>query len=256
MYANVARYYDLTHTALVEDIPYLLGLAAETGGPILELGCGSGRLLLPLLQAGHAVVGVDNSAEMLTMAQNKLAHLPAELAARAQLVAGDMRNLRLTDAAAGPFGLIVLPYNTAMHLSPGDLVQTLAGCKRYLAGNGRFLIDVSNPFTVAATPNDRMVTLENVLTDPETGDTVLQFASNWLDDVAQILHVTWLYDTTPVAGGPVSRTVAQFAYHYLFPHQWQMILADAGLNVQKMLGDYHKIPFMEESNRLIILAHP
>lgn len=252
MYDAIARTYDLTHAALVEDIPYLLALAAETGGPILELGCGSGRLLLPLLQAGHRVVGVDNSPQMLARAKAKLAQLPLTQAAQAQLVAGDMRHLALPGEAMGPFNLIVLPYNTAMHLSPGEIAQTLAGCKRYLAGNGRFLIDVANPFTVAATPNDRMLTLENVLSDPETGNRVVQFASNWLDDAAQILHVTWLYDASPAAGGPVSRTVAQFAYHYLFPHQWQMILADARLNLQRMAGDYAGNPFTEESDRLLL----
>ena len=53
MYDRLSRYYDLSHTALTDDIPFMLGLAAETGGPILELGCGSGRLLLPLAREGR-----------------------------------------------------------------------------------------------------------------------------------------------------------------------------------------------------------
>ncbi len=152
------------------------------------------------------------------------------------------------------FDLALLPYNTAMHLTPLKLAQTLRQVKKVVRQNGRFLIDVANPFIVAETPNDRMVTLENTLTDPETGNIVLQMAANWLDEAAQCLHVTWIYDTSPITGGSVSRTVAQFAYHYLFPHQWQMALADAGLHLWQVLGDYSGNPFEEDSERLLLVG--
>ncbi len=253
MYAAIAHYYDLTHAALTQDIPYVRQLAAQANGPVLELGCGSGRLLLPLLQAGHTVVGVDNSPEMLARARARLAQLPPAQAARARLVEADMRHLTLTEGN-GRFALILLPYNTAMHLSPADLGQTLRGIRQHLEENGRFLIDVANPLAVAATPNDRLLTLENLLPDPETGQVVAQFASNWLDDMGQTLHITWLYDAMPPAGGPIHRTIAQFTYHYLYPHQWQMALSEAGLRLQRMMGDYDGNPFTEESGRLLLLG--
>ena len=77
-YDAIARYYDLSHQSLVEDIPFLLRVAAETGGPALELGCGSGRLLVPLARAGYAVTGVDNSPEMLARAELRLAGEPGK----------------------------------------------------------------------------------------------------------------------------------------------------------------------------------
>lgn len=254
-YAAIARYYDLTHDALTEDIPFVLAQAGAPPANILELGCGTGRLMLPLLKAGHHVTGVDNSREMLARARVRLAALPPAMQERAAFYEQDMAALALPPKGP-PFDLALLPYNTAMHLAPSQLAQTLRRVKGVLRGNGRFLIDVANPFTVAATPNDRMLTLENVLADPETGDTVLQMAANWLDDAAQLLRVTWIYDASPAAGGSVLRTISQFAYHYLFPHQWQMALADAGLPVAKILGDYHETPFSEESNRLILFAYP
>ncbi len=253
MYAAIARYYDLTHATLTQDIPFVLQLAAQANGPVLELGCGSGRLLLPLLQAGYAVVGVDNSPEMLARARARLAQLPAAQRARARLVEADMRHLTLPEEN-GRFALVLLPYNTAMHLSAADLGQTLRGIREHLAENGRFLIDVANPLAVAATPNDRLLTLENVLPDAETGQVVAQFASNWLDDAAQTLRITWLYDASPPAGGAVHRTIAQFTYHYLYPHQWQMALSEVGLRLRQMLGDYEGNPFTEESGRLLLLG--
>ncbi len=67
MYDQIARFYDLTHAELTADLPFVLQLASEAGGPILELGCGSGRLLLPLARAGHSVIGLDLSGAMLAM---------------------------------------------------------------------------------------------------------------------------------------------------------------------------------------------
>ena len=71
-YDELAEYYDLIHTHVKEDIPFYLSLAQETGGPILELGCGSGRTLLPLVKAGYEVVGLDNSRPMLQRAELRL----------------------------------------------------------------------------------------------------------------------------------------------------------------------------------------
>ncbi len=253
LYAQIARYYDLTHDALTEDISFVLAQAGTPPANILELGSGTGRLALPLLKAGHHVTGVDNSPEMLARARARLAALPPALQERVAFYEQDMAALMLPSDAP-PFDLVLLPYNTAMHLAPSQFTQTLRRVKGVLRGNGRFLIDVANPFTVAATPNDRMLTLENVLNDPETGDVVLQMAANWLDEADQLLHVTWIYDASPAVGGPVSRTITQFAYHYLLPHQWQMLVADAGLYLWQMLGDYAGNPFDEDSDRLLLLG--
>lgn len=254
IYEQIAHYYDLTHARLTEDIPYILQLARQSGGPALELGCGSGRLLIPLAQAGYTVLGVDNSPAMLARAQTRVQQLPPAQAARVQLLQADMTQLTLT--AAPPYGLALLPYNTAMHLTPPQLTQTLRRVQRYLGQNGRLLIDLANPFIVAATLNDHMVTLENVFTDPETGETIVQMASNRLDDEAQILHITWLYDASPAAGGAVQRTVVQADYHYWYPHQLEMALHDAGLRALRFSGDYADAPFDQESERLLLLAAP
>ncbi|MEZ4518635.1 MAG: class I SAM-dependent methyltransferase [Chloroflexota bacterium] len=76
MYDRLSRYYDLSHAALVDDIPFRLDLAQKADGPVLELGCGSGRLLLPLARAGYEITGVDNSPAMLAMAERQLRMSP------------------------------------------------------------------------------------------------------------------------------------------------------------------------------------
>ena len=73
MYATLARYYDQIHTTLTADVPFILKQVKKQGGPVLELGCGTGRLLFPLAEAGFPVTGVDNSSEMLNIARQRLA---------------------------------------------------------------------------------------------------------------------------------------------------------------------------------------
>lgn len=250
MYNQIARFYDLTHQYLTADIAYILRLAQSYGGPVLELGCGTGRILLPLARAGFAVTGVDNSPAMLALAQSKLAAEAAAVQARVTLLAGDMVQL----AVNGRFPLIIIPYNTFMHLTPAQMGQALAGVRGCLAANGRLFLDLANPFLVADTPNDRFVTLEAVVPDPQSGDTIVLTASNRLDAAAQQLHVTWLYDASPLTGGPVQRHVAQTDYHYLFPHQLELLLSEAGFHLTDLYGDYDHSPFSEDTDRLLLLC--
>lgn len=249
MYEQIARYYDLVHAQLGEDIGFILTLAGRTVGPVLELGCGTGRLLLPLTRAGHQLVGVDNSPAMLARAWQKLA--PEVASGRVRLIEGNMANFSLGEQQ---FGLVILPYNTFMHLTPAEMSQTLRNIRRCLAPAGQLLIDLANPFTIAQTPNDRFLTLEHNLHDPQTGQTVLVMASNWLNSEKQELTINWLYDACTPAGGPIHRTIAQTTYHYLYPHELELKLAENNLQLTHLYGHYNQSPFDEDSPRLLILA--
>lgn len=250
MYEQIASYYDLTHADLTEDIPFILRCAQLANGRILELGCGSGRLLRPLAQAGYTVTGVDNSATMLARARALLAAQPTAVAQRVTVQQMDMSHLALD----GRYALILIPYNTFMHLDSAQALATLKKAVAHAQPGGRLLIDLDNPFTIANSPEDHLLTLENLLTDPESGDLVVQMASNKLDTLEQCLHITWLYDRSPKLGGAVHRTVAQASYHYRYPHQLELMLQESGWGSVAFYGDYGRMPFDEESPRLLVEA--
>ncbi len=252
MYDRIARFYDLTHANLTADIPFILQLAAACDGAVLELGCGSGRLLLPLAQAGFQVTGVDVSAGMLARAKERLAAMETAVQQRVTLVEADMT--RLTLSPDSRFGLILIPYNTFMHLDAVQAVQALRQARHYLAENGRLLIDLPNPLDIASTPDDHLLSLENVLTDPDSGELIVHLASHQLDSANQILHITWIYDVSQPNGGAVNRTVAQAIYHYRYPHQMELLLQEAGFKLIQLFGNYDQSPYNEESERLLILA--
>lgn len=253
MYDRIARYYDLIHAGLTADIDFVLSLAGQARGSILELGCGTGRLLLPLARAGFNVTGVDKSAAMLARARNQLAAEADTVRARVNLVEAGMSDFELA-GEDGRYGLALIPFNTFMELDPKQMRGALARIGRYLQPEGHLFIDVANPVAVAQTPNDGVLTLEDTVVDPETGDLVLRLARNWLDDAGQILNITWIYDVTPAEGGAVHRTVIEAQYHYLYPHQLQLLLQDAGFKVESLSGGYDQIPFTEESERLLVVA--
>lgn len=255
MYDQIAHYYDLTHASLTEDIPFVLALARQAQGPVLELGCGSGRLLLPLAQAGITVTGLDNSPAMLARAQTQLTPEPESVQNRVTLVEGDMMGF----VVDGRFPLILISYNTFMHLDNSRALATLKQARRHLLAGGQLFIDLANPFTIADTPEDHLLSLENVLTDPATGDIILHLAANRLETAGQTLHITWIYDRSPASGGIVHRTIAQATYHYRYPHQMELLLQEAGFTHLTFLGDYDHSPFHEQSQRLLLLSqtnHP
>jgi SAM-dependent methyltransferase len=249
MYDDIARFYDLSHDRLTDDIPFVLRLAAATGGPVLEVGCGSGRLLLPLARAGIAVIGVDNSPEMLARAELRLAAEPEAVRARATLIAADARSLSLP--AGELFGLIVIGYNTFMHLDEAEAGATLQRLRPLLRSGGRLLIDVANPMALSMAADDPDFVLEDTLPDERSGRVVHQYTAYEAAPGEQAVDVTWVYE---VAGDGGTQTEARMRYHYLYPHQYDLLLTLAGFQLVALYGDYDGTAFDEESERLIVVA--
>lgn len=250
MYDKIASFYDLIHADLTEDVDFLLALADKIGGPILELGCGTGRILLPLARAGHVVTGLDRSTAMLARAKQKLIEEDELVRSRINIVQGDMRSIQLE---AG-FRLAIASYNTLMHLDGTTKIALLKNVRKHLQSGGTLYIDLDNPFEISDSNDDDLLILERTMSDPDTGDTIIQASSSWVDSDAQYRHITWLFDVSPQSGGPISRTIVETDYHYLFPHELEIVLVGAGFRLEALFGGYDKEPFSEESARLIALA--
>jgi SAM-dependent methyltransferase len=249
-YEQLARYYDLVHAELTADIGFILTQAARNRGPILELGCGSGRLLIPLARAGYQIVGIDNSPAMLDLARQKLAAEPPEVQDRVTLALADMTELNWESR----FAFIFVSYNTLMHLDSEQKRIVFKRIRRHLRSSGLFMIDVVNPLAAAQTPDDHLLTLERCFIDPESGQVVVQKAASWPDNERQILRVIWLFDSSAPDGGPVHRQLMQMDYHYLYPHELQMMLEETGFKLEALYGDYGESLFVEDSERLLLLA--
>jgi len=130
VYEKLARFYDLEHGELTADLVFYLHFARQANGPVLDAGCGTGRLLVPLVQAGISATGVDSSPAMLSVAGRKLG-------GQVTLIEGDMR----TVALSGRFALIIISINTFMHLlTIEDQRAALTNLARYLAPGGKIIV--------------------------------------------------------------------------------------------------------------------
>lgn len=222
-YDQIARYYDLSHDRLTDDIPFVLQNVMEVGGPVLEVGCGSGRLLVPLARAGFAVTGIDNSSEMLARAEVRLAAEPDEVRARTGLLAADVKSL--TSDVGGPFGLIVFGYNTFMHLDESAGAIALQRLRPLLRPGGRLLIDVANPMMLSMATDDPDFTLEDTLEDRGLGEIVRQYTAYQAIPGEQAVDVTWVYEVAKAGSsrGEWERIKVQLRYFYLYPHQYDLL---------------------------------
>jgi len=138
-YDRIARVYDPWSRSVVEDVPFYVEEAVRWGGPVLELGVGTGRIAVPVAASGVQVVGVDLSAGMLEVARERAAFAGVEL----DLRHGDMRD----PPVDGTFPLVTCPFRSLLHLeTDADRRAALRAVSRRLSpGNGRFVFDVFTP---------------------------------------------------------------------------------------------------------------
>ena len=236
--------YHAHHNRHLEDLPFWQELVFQQGDPVLELGCGTGRLLIPLAEAGYRLVGLDREAGMLAELQ---AHLPADCGGRVHLVQTDFLSMPL----ARRFPLIILPCNTLSTLPRrvvGSFFQRVAAS---LAAGGIFAASLPNPDLLADLNPLGEPAVEEIITHPETGHPI-QVSSAW-ERVGDRVTFHWIYDHL-LPDGQVERE--QFStQHELMPlADYRAALEASGLIVHAVYGDTDRSPHSPESPYLIFLA--
>ncbi|HIC90108.1 MAG TPA: class I SAM-dependent methyltransferase [Anaerolineae bacterium] len=249
-YDRFARFYDHDYNTFRADIPFFLGFAQRTGGPLLELACGTGRLLQPLAEAGYQITGVDISPAMLDRARQRLES--TGLSERVSLVQADMRDFELPDR----YALAFISINSFMHLETTvDQRQALRCWRRHLRPGGLLIIDLFNPNLRAFLEADGRLIVQKQWQDPETGATVVKQFARTLDTINQTLHITFIYDEL-FPDGTVRRTLAPFTMRYLWRPEAELLLEASGYELEAIYGSYDLEPLMNESERMIFVARP
>lgn len=244
-----ARYYDADYRNYDEDIDVILTLAAESGDPILELGCGTGRLLLPLAAQGHAATGVDVSPALLAIAAAKLRGLAP--GAQVELIEADMRHC---DLSRRDYGFVFCTSNTLMHLAePAGQMAALRNAHRHLRKGGALLIDLFNPDVMRLAAIDGLQELADHWRDEETGTQVIKWVVRMVDWAEQIQETIFIYEETLPDGGS-RRTICPFALRFLWRHEAELMLRAAGFAVEAVWGDFEGGAYDAASDHLILLG--
>jgi SAM-dependent methyltransferase len=245
-----ARYYDVDAGLETEDIPFYLAMARRTGGPVLEVACGTGRVLLPLARAGFDVVGLDISPAMLAIAREKVAS--AGLQRKVRLVLGDARDFDLGQR----FRFAFVALNSFMHLvDDEDQVRALRAIRRHLAPDGLLAIDLPNPETTLLGEASGQLIHEWTREAPDTGNQLLKLRSQRADTASQLLDLTFIYDEV-APDGQVRRTAIPFPLRYFHRREMLLLLEKCGFVVEAIYGSHELAEYEADSLKMIFVATP
>lgn len=241
-YKSIAELYD--HVVPYReraDIGFFVEAALESGGPVLEVGCGTGRVLIPTARAGVEISGLDLSADMLEICQNNLKAEPREIQARVKLVQADMRKFDL----AQKFKLVTLPFRPFQHLTTVEDQLACLGCiHSALAEGGKLILDIFNPSldSLVRTNFGEELAEEPEFSLPDGRKVIRRHMVRSRDVPNQINYVELIYYVTH-PDGHTERLVQAFPMRYLFRFEAEHLLARAGFEVEQLYSDYNKQPF-------------
>jgi SAM-dependent methyltransferase len=257
----IADYYDESPIVRgrLGDVAFYRDAAQEFGDPVLELGCGTGRITLALAEAGHRVTGLDISERMLQRCHQKRAGLLTAARERMHLVEGDMARFDLGEK----FSLVIIPFRPMQHLLEIDAqISCLQSVRRHLAEHGRrggerrgrLILDVFQ--TDAERMHDPAYQQEGLVSEYSTPDgrrvrimeRVTAFhRAEQRNDVEMIFYVT-------DARGKEERLVFAWTLRYFFRYEVEHLLARCGFRVSAVYGDFDRSPLGNASPEMIFVA--
>ena len=239
-----ARWYDPTHATRRNDAAFYRDLAREVGGPVLELGCGTGRVLLPIALDGLECTGLDGSPAMLDALRAK--QPPANL----RLVVAPMQDFDLGPAR---FRLVFSAFRPLQHLyTVEDQLACLACVRRHLAPHGVFAFDVFQPALARiALPEEPEYEEDRFA---EGGDEIVRLASVRRDIARQTQDVTIRFERRR-DGRVVGSESEHFRMRWYYRYELEHLLARAGFAVAALYGDFDRRPFDRDATEMVFLAH-
>jgi SAM-dependent methyltransferase len=241
-----ARLYDWEHDQYLVDVDVHVGFARRFGGPVLELACGSGRLLAPLARAGFAVTGVDSSAAMLDRARSRL----AAHSLGATLIQQRLESLRVE----GRFRTIIIGLDSfGLLLRRDDQLAALRAARAHVSHDGRLVLDVANGNLRGASEPPEELVHDLTMPDPETGRPITKFVLRRPRPSEQTDELMFFYDEQDERAF-LRRSMVELKLRWFTRFELELLLQAAGWQVDEVYGNYHLDEFGPDSDRLIVVA--
>jgi SAM-dependent methyltransferase len=234
--------YDTLMPASPDQRNFYMALAQHYSGPLLELACGSGQLIVPIAAAGFSAIGLDSSAEMLEAAKRRAAASGAQV----RWVHGDMRNFDLGER----FPLIFVARNSLLHLSePEDFGAFFSSVRRHLNPGGVLAFDIFNPSLpmLCRRAGERSRLMEKEV--PPYGRITVEVTMDY-DACSQVNRATWFISTPEKQDA----WVVPLHLRSIFPQELRVLLAANGFHLMKRDGDYSGGSFRSASSIQVCLC--
>jgi len=241
-YAFVAELYDyVTPYRSRPDVAFFVEAAREAGSPVLELGCGTGRVLIPTARAGIEIVGLDLAPQMLAVCRQHLRHESQSVQDRVHLVQGDMRDFEL----GRRFTLATFPFRPFQHLlTVEDELSCLQAVHRHLVDGGHLVLDLFNPSldALATRPLGEEHSEEPEFTTPDGRRVIRRHKTVAYDRFRQVGDYELIYYVKQ-PDGREERLVQAFPLRYLFRFEAEHLLARAGFEVEHLYAGYDRAAY-------------
>jgi len=234
------------------DINFYLNIGTEQVGEILELGCGSGRILIPIVNVGGRITGLDISPHMLERCREKLAQTSVNISKHIELIEGDITNFDL----GIKFDLITIPFRVLQHLKTHQEVLSCFQCvKDHLTDIGRLIFDVFQlnlEFLEKARPGQEIENFAEInLTDGrrlKRNHRIVSLHPEEQYNVVELIY--YLADTA----GKIERISQKFEFRYFFKDEMYELLEKSGLEVVELYGDFDRSPHHDKAPEMIFVA--
>ena len=249
----IADYYDSSPlvSGRKQDVAFYLAQAAASRGPVLELGCGTGRIAIPIAESGLHITGLDISQKMLERAEQKRNSLAPARRDRLRLIHGDMTSFDLHEQ----FPLIIIPFRPFQHLLSVEAhIDCLTSARRHLADGGRLVMDFFQ--TDAARMHDPKFLEAHFVAEYEmSGARKVRLFERIVafHRAAQCNDVEMTFEVTQ-RGGRMDRHVFAFTFRYFFRYEVEHLLARCGFRLLETFGDFDRSPLQDDSPEMIFAA--
>ena len=243
--------YDFEYTE-AHDLQLYVECARRFGAPILELGCGTGRLSIPLAAEGFEVWGIEASTLMIEECRKKMKSHPGATL-QIKIIEGDMADFDLGRA----FPLIIVPINSFLILDQAGQQSCLECCYKHLAPDGALVIDVFNPFGPGRAFQysgqvEGLRILVSTRPHPKTGRPVRRFVSQRRDFFNQMAHIKSEYEEeTP--DGPRMWTFTE-NLRFVYKSEMELMIEAAGMELYRIFGFYDGHEFSPSSEQMIFIS--
>ena len=239
--------YDLVGKDVPYGLDFYVALAREAHGPVLDIACGTGRILLPCMQAGVDIEGLDLFEPMLKTLRAKA----AALGLSPRLHQADMSDFSLSRR----FGLVMIPFNAFIHnMTQEAQIRCLQLCREHLLPGGKLTFDTFFPsLEIIGTPANTRV-LEGEIPHPQTGLPIRMYDTRSFDRVAQVQHSLNEIELLAADGSVQTVHRSEVSSRYIYKHEMALLLRVAGFARWEICGDFDRRPLMSENDAMVVTA--
>jgi SAM-dependent methyltransferase len=239
--------YDVILKDFTYGIDFYVDLAKRANGPVLDIACGTGRVLLPCLQAGADVDGLDFSEGMLSTLRKKAAAL--KLAPH--VYRSDMSDFHLPRR----YALIMITFNAFCHnLTQETQIRCLEHCRQHLLASGLLAFDAFFPSLAMISTPDNTRVLEGETKDPRSGSLLRCYDTRSFDRVKQIQHSIYEIESVGTDGSTSIVHRSEFDTRWTYKDEMALLLRVAGFSRWEIVADFDRRPLAKETDGMVVFA--